>query len=261
MHLVLAHAVDVRFGMAAWKYDHLRDVLYPGIPKADWLQAYGRVYDHVEPNVLWRQWPSDAPLARWQDETPASFRFIPKLYRFLTHGQGDDLGTAEQWWEALAPIHDRIPGALVQFPPSFARSPTAEARIEALVGGLGCPAFVEVRHPSWYGFDLTDLGAVPVWRIDDDLPTHWPAHPDVGVVRFRGSGLEQMGTLVRDRGDLLAAVADKVREQSWKTCYVVMTNHFEGSGPLSIERLAHRLGVPAPDRAKAGRPGGQAGLF
>lgn len=249
--------VDIRFGMAAWKYDHLKDTLYPGIPQAQWLEAYARVYDHVELDVLRYMWPSDAPLQAWRNQTPEGFQFIPKLHQHLTHGTGEDFGTVHEWWDAIRPLHDRIPGVLIQMPPAFDASPSNQDLIHGLIKGVGASAFVELRHSSWRSVETE---GVRVWRIDDQIPDP-PKDATIGVVRFRGSTLDVQGTLQRDRHTMLAEVAGQVVTQPWDTCHIVMTNHFEGSAPLSIDRLAEALGVPAPDRSKAGRRDGQASLF
>lgn len=252
--------VEFHWGMAAWKYDHLRGALYGGLPRSEWLSAYARVYDHVELDVLRYMWPSDASLEAWKEQTPDAFRFIPKMHQHLTHGTGQDFGSAADWWDALAPLHDRVPGALLQFPPSMERKPSAESRVQDRVASIQCTAFVELRHPSWEDW-VPDGDVVSVWRIDDGLPRSWSAHPDLGVVRFRGSDLAIQGELQRDRRPAFDAVAQHIRQQPWRTCHIIMTNHFEGSAPLSIDRLAAALESPAPDRSRAGRAAGQTSLF
>lgn len=259
--------MDVRLGMAAWGYDHLVGALYPpGTPARQRLRRYAQVYPFVEVDSLRYAWPDDARLSEWKEQVPPDFLFVPKMHGSLTHAHKPSLGDAADWWAALSRLRDQIPCVLVQFPATFQNSPANLARVLDLMAPVTVACVVEMRHPSWKAAwpDLLAAKAVPCWPLLDGVAMPEHAGPEVGYVRIIGDRAipkQEMGVLRRDRMDDLEALGRRVRSQPWRTCFVVVTNFFEGSAPLSIERLAAAWSLEVPDRSAAGRTDGQASLF
>ena len=260
-------AVDILLGMAAWGYGHLVGALYPpDVPAKERLRRYACVYPFVEVDQMRYAWPSDAPLATWRDQTPPDFAFVPKMHRSLTHGEGAAFGDAADWWAALEPLRERVSCVLLQFPASFRNNEGALGQVLDLMAPIPVPCVVEMRHRSWATAwpDLLAAGAVPCWTVLDGMPLPGHADPETGYVRLLGDRSippDRLGALRRDRHDEMEGLGRRVSTQPWRSCRVVATNHYEGSAPLSLERLAHAWGLDPPDRPAAGRGSGQSKLF
>ena len=143
-------------GLAVWGFDRWAGSFLPsGVRKADMLRRYAERMDCVEGNDSFYGVPSSRTLERRARETPAHFRFCPKLPRAISH-EGP---LAEQTTAALefaahmhAGLGDRLGPFFLQLPPSY--GPTDGPDLARLLNvwrrAVPHPLLVEVRHPDWY---------------------------------------------------------------------------------------------------------------
>lgn len=178
-----------------WGYkEWVGDFFPPKTRPADFLKRYSRRLTTVEGNTTFYSVPDVATVQRWANETPAGFRFCPKLPRSVTH-QG---ALAPQTAEAIAfiqhmqhlnatattPAEQRLGPLFAQLPPRYA--PDQFADLAAFLAALPrdtVEVAIEVRHPQWFTAPhqqrlqalLTDLGigrvildTRPIYECPDD---------------------------------------------------------------------------------------------
>jgi uncharacterized protein YecE (DUF72 family) len=149
-------------GTSGWSYPSWRPDFYPaGTKPENFLRHYAEHFETVELNTTGYRLPREELFERWAEQTPAGFRFAPKLN---THRRSDFGTFAERvglLGERLGPI----------------RLLVASARDEgllALVLGSFDPSVslaFDFRHESWDGIEA-DLppNAARVGSLEGDAP-------------------------------------------------------------------------------------------
>jgi len=145
-----------RLGLAVWGYrGWLGGFLPEGSRQADLLKRYGERLTAVECNSVFYAVPNEKTLKRWVDETPADFRFCPKLPRTITH-EGpmapmipEALSYAAYMREQLG---EKLGRFFLQLPPTFRpdHGPDLAALLNAWRRADAGPMAVEVRAPAWF---------------------------------------------------------------------------------------------------------------
>ena len=260
--------MKLRFGLAAWSNSHFDHALFPlRTPHAEYLPRYATLFDAAEADILHHRMPGKDMLDDWITQTPEGFLFLPKMIDKVTHGGADDpIALAKTWLAGLEPLREagRLGPILLQFPPQLTREAGA-ARLQDLlrVGDDGAFA-VEVREPSWFtsAFEelLTDHKAPLVWSTFPKAFSPPWATTGTGYLRFTGKHIHKRGrhVTVADRLNDILEVRKRLNhvQGSWKDCFVIVTNPFEGNAVDSLPRIAAALG-DEDLAAKLQRPPGQ----
>ena len=143
-------------GTSGWQYASWRGRFYPrGLAQRSWLAHYAERFACVEVNNTFYNLPAAETFERWGEQTPADFRFVLKLSRYLTHIRR--LREPEELGQALPgtgrPLAAKTGPLLLQLPP------TMQCDLVQLDAAL--TAFpsrwriaVEFRHSSWYTADV-----------------------------------------------------------------------------------------------------------
>lgn len=80
----------LRFALGSWGNRHFEHTLYPlRTPHAERLPRYAALFDAVELDVLHHQAAEEGKLEDWAAQVPDGFRFLPKMHKSVTHGEGD----------------------------------------------------------------------------------------------------------------------------------------------------------------------------
>lgn len=159
-----------RLGCALWGYKEWVGSLFPiGSRSSNFLQLYSRRFTCVEGNTTFYSVPDKKTVLRWAEETPAGFRFCPKLPRQLTHTGllAPNLVETQKFVERMQGLGDRLGPTFAQLPPSYC--PTQFNDLKEFLTGLPrneTEFAVEVRHLDWFKAPfaqqlaelLTDLG-------------------------------------------------------------------------------------------------------
>ncbi len=131
-----------------WVGRHLPETTPPGGE----LGPYARLCNAVEGNTTFYALPSAEVADRWRESVDASFRFVCKLPREITHERrlrvsGPTLTTPI---ERLAVLGDRLGPISIQLPPSF--GPDDLGALESFLAAVpqDLPWAVEVRHPAFH---------------------------------------------------------------------------------------------------------------
>lgn len=269
-----AIAGSVRVGTAGWDYDDWKGVVYPDPAPRGFhpLLSLAGFLDCVEVNATFYRIPGPRAAASWAERIAGrpGFLFSAKLWQGFTHADAPAPPKAvEEMGRALEPLREagRLAAVLVQFPWSFADTPAARARLEALAGDFrGWPLALEVRHRSWLAPDavrkIGELG-YSFCNIDQPAsktgvyPTALVTGP-VGYVRLHGrnaaawfdreAGRDQRYDYLYSPAELEKWVKriEQVRARA-DLALVIANNHFRGQAVANAVQLRGLLGLaPAP---------------
>lgn len=151
-------AAWIHLGLTGWHEPRWRGLLYPaGTGGKDFLSYYSRSYATVELNSTFYALPSPQQVARWCSVVPASFHFIPKVPRSVSHALTEP--SAHRDWQAFQELLPefglKAPAVFLQLSP--ATGPAQVSAVLRLLDQWHSPArlFLEVRHP-----DLVDHPAL-----------------------------------------------------------------------------------------------------
>ncbi|MEM9977523.1 MAG: DUF72 domain-containing protein [Cyanobacteria bacterium P01_D01_bin.2] len=141
-------------GCAVWAYREWLGEFYPaGSRAANFLQLYGERLTCVEGNTTFYSTPAPETVRRWAEQTPATFRFCPKLPRTVTHGGTlvPQLAVARNFLTLMQGLGPRLGPIFAQLPPSYSpRSFSDLAQFVASWPHLESPLALEVRHLDWF---------------------------------------------------------------------------------------------------------------
>lgn len=134
-------------GTSGWSYPSWKPGFYPADAKpAEFLAHYAARLPAVELNTTGYRLPAEGQFERWAEQTPAGFRFAPKLNAY----RSTDVATFE---ERVRRLGDRLGPirALI----GYARD---EGLLSLLLGSLAPELQIafDFRHGSWEGIE-TDL--------------------------------------------------------------------------------------------------------
>ena len=192
----------IRVGTSGYSYAEWLDAgFYPPDTKpGGMLRQYARRFSVTELNYTWYQMPKAPAIERMRQQVPRDFQFAAKLTRYLTHEiDADQWRThAAQYRDGIAPLiqSGQLAAVLVQFPPSFQRTPRNRQYLAALLDELrGLRTAVEFRHVSWATERVyvelerrrTALVAVDAPGLEDLFPRlAMVTSPDLFYIRFHG---------------------------------------------------------------------------
>ena len=140
-------------GAPIWSYKGwVGNFFPPSTPSSSYLRLYSRRLNAVEGNTVFYALPSSEVIARWNQETPATFRFCPKVPRSISHTPHLESSREETLMavERLRGLGVRLGSMFLQLPPSF--GPTQLSVLEAFLNFWPADVrlAVEVRHPAFF---------------------------------------------------------------------------------------------------------------
>ncbi len=196
------YACSIRVGTSGYSYAEWLDAGFypPGTKPGQMLQLYAQRFSVIELNYTWYQMPRAPAIERMGRLVPSGFHFAAKLTRYLTHEIDADQWRvhAAQYRDGIAPLiqSGQLAAVLVQFPPTFQRTPKNRQYLAALLDELhGLRTAVEFRHASWATdrvyVELERRGTALVSVDAPDLKGLFPrlnivTSPDLFYIRFHG---------------------------------------------------------------------------
>lgn len=190
-------------GCTGWSMKEWRGRWYPEKARPqDYLTYYGQQFNTIELNTTHYRIPTPETVRKWHEQTPADFRFCPKVPQSISHDGQLGLGGDQValFAEAIAGLGEKLGPCFLQLPPYFAsdRLPILERFLARWPAAL--PLAVELRHGSWFTdpaagaalFDLLEQFRVAAVITDvagrrDVL--HLRLTAPFTLVRFVGNGL------------------------------------------------------------------------
>jgi uncharacterized protein YecE (DUF72 family) len=181
------------------------------------LEFYAERLPAVELNNTFYRMPAEALVQGWEDKSPASFRFVLKAPRSMTHSRKlvDCAEPLARFASVASKLGAKLGPMLFQLPPFFKQD---TERLGAFLGSLpkGVRAAFEFRHPSW--FDETTFTVLR--RHDTALCTadvdDAEAPPIVPTANFGYLRLRRLDYTPAQ----LAGWAEQVRRQPFEETYV-----------------------------------------
>lgn len=151
--------VEPRVGTSGWSYPEWVGRFYPnGTSAARMLNFYGHRFDAVEAHSTYRRLPSPETLARWTEQVPADFRFVPKAHLAITHRR--DLDGLDQRVEAflasVAPLGGLLGPILFSPPQAEPDLVRLDRLLEALPPPPDGPLVAFDLKPSWARADVAE---------------------------------------------------------------------------------------------------------
>jgi uncharacterized protein YecE (DUF72 family) len=142
-------------GCPIWSFKGWVGNFYPEDTKPkDFLREYAHRLTTIEGNTTFYAVPAQGTIENWVAETPASFRFCPKVPKAISH-EGtlmDNLSRAQQFIEVMRGLGNRLGPMFLQLPPRFTPQQIGELQAFLAVWPRDVRLAVEVRHLDW--FDL-----------------------------------------------------------------------------------------------------------
>ncbi len=177
---------------------------YPaGTKEKDFLRHYGQQFNTIEHNTTHYRIPDLATVDRWREETPADFRFCPKIPQTISHEP--DLGLRDGqtpfFADMIQGLQEKMGCCFLQLPPYFSsrEMPLLSRFLDMFPNSL--PLAVEVRHESFFQDPATTRTFFQLLRDHDrsSLITDVAGRRDVChmqlsnervLIRFVGNGLD-----------------------------------------------------------------------
>ncbi|HEX5792178.1 MAG TPA: DUF72 domain-containing protein, partial [Rheinheimera sp.] len=115
------------------------------------LSQYAQFFNSAEGNTSFYADPSDDTLRRWQQDTPAHYRFVLKVPQRISHyDPADATEQLTDWLKRMAILADKLALVHLQLPAST--GPALLPRISAMVDLISQTrrCALEVRHPAFF---------------------------------------------------------------------------------------------------------------
>jgi uncharacterized protein YecE (DUF72 family) len=143
----------VYVGCTGWAMKDWCGWVYPKSCKSsDYLKYYGQQFNTIELNTTHYRTPSFADIEKWRDQTPADFRFAPKMLQTVSHTKnlGYGTGLTGQFCEAILALEEKLGVCFMQLPEYFNATnlPIFEKYITKLPKSV--PFSVEIRGSEWF---------------------------------------------------------------------------------------------------------------
>jgi uncharacterized protein YecE (DUF72 family) len=224
-------------GTSGYQYKEWRGSFYPEkLSEAKMLAFYAEQFSTVEINYTFNRVPTEAVLAKWQEQTPDTFKFTLKAHRRLTHSKVLDTELLQLFVERANVLGAKLGVLLFQFPPTLKKDFNYITRlIEELPEGTR--AAFEFRHTSWFEDDLYQRLRARNLALciaeSESLSTPVVSTADYGYLRLR---MENYSS--KDIG----AWANKIRAMAdWKDTFVYFKHEDAGTGPKFVRQLMQYL--------------------
>lgn len=140
-------------GCPMWGYKEWVGNFFPArTPASEFLRLYSRKLSTVEGNTTFYATPSAETVARWAQETPASFRFCPKIARSISHEPGLGAKRAETlaFVERMRRFGSRLGPLFLQLPPTFTPAHMADLQAFLAFWPAEVRLAVEVRYADFF---------------------------------------------------------------------------------------------------------------
>ena len=220
--------MQILVGTSGYSYKEWKGPFYPKNLKSDeMLGYYGKQFATVEINNTFYRMPKESVLQNWAAQVPASFRFVLKASRRITHLQRlkDVEGPLSYLINTATVLGKKLGPLLFQLPPNMKKD---LSRLEIFLALLpdGRRTALEFRHDSWFDDEvyqaLRASNAALCIADTDEKPGKIVATADWGYLRLR-----------RERYDTktLEKWANEIGGRPWKDAFVFFKHEEKGTGP------------------------------
>jgi uncharacterized protein YecE (DUF72 family) len=239
-------------GTSGWSYKHWAGIFYPSeIKPAQYLEYYLEKFDCVELNSSFYHLLQKKTIAGWIKRTPETFKFCPKLSRYITHQKKltDIEEPMAKYFDLFEEMKMRLGPVLIQLPPglAFDRSSTNDF-LSLLERQYHSYRFaIEVRHRTWITDDFFNLLkkygiAFVIADSGKRFPYHEVVTTDFVYLRFHGH--ESLYASDYSESDL-TRYARKI--ENWldqdKNVWVFFNNDYHGFAVKNAKQLKNIITI------------------
>jgi uncharacterized protein YecE (DUF72 family) len=144
----------LHIGTSGWSYQHWRDIFYPAnLPVSQQLLFYSSRFDTTEINSSFYRLPLPSTVQHWQETVKKTFRFCPKISRWVTHAKklNDPQSSVPRFFDVFGPYRKSCGPVLIQLPAKLAFNPEKAASFFSYLyhNYKGWSFSLEARHASW----------------------------------------------------------------------------------------------------------------
>jgi uncharacterized protein YecE (DUF72 family) len=159
----------VYVGCTGWAMKEWCGWVYPKACKStDYLKYYGQQFNTIELNTTHYRTPSFDDIRKWYDQTPADFRFAPKMLQTVSHAKnlGYGTGLTGQFCEAILGLEEKLGNCFMQLPEYFKATdlPIFEKYCTKLPKSI--PFSVELRGSEWFCMGENQKKGTPQYKMD-----------------------------------------------------------------------------------------------
>lgn len=272
--------MSLLFGTCSWKYSSWIGLVYSSEQRyaAEYLPEYARHFGTAEIDSWFYHMPSSKEAEDYAANVPEGFRFTCKVPRDLTLTHTKESGRLipnenflspglfEDFLEATRSLHANLDAVMFQFEYLNRKKISGPAEFIDKFGlfvkdiAPDIPVALEIRNPNFLSSDyfhfLEAAGIIPVLVEKQYMPPVTSVYRDFGhligrraVVRLMGGDRKEIETLSGHKWDRLWLPKDQLPEITamlqdlglHRQVTVNVNNHFEGSSPLTIQRLKELL--------------------
>jgi uncharacterized protein YecE (DUF72 family) len=233
-------------GTSGWSYKHWSEIFYPKDTKPEkYLEFYSDKFTCVELNSSFYNLPLKTTVTGWMNRTPETFRFCPKMSRFITHQLQlvNSEGALQKYFDVFEGLKKKLGPVLIQLPPALSYDKSLIRRVFDLAKERYSHYrfAVEVRNKSWIDDSFFDLLAeYGIAFVIADSGDRFPYYEIVttGFIYLRFHGREQLYASDYCENDL-RSYAEKIK--NWlnedKEVWVFFNNDYYGFAVKNAERL------------------------
>jgi len=154
--------IRLNIGTSGWSYMHWKGIFYSeNIKPAQFLEYYFTRFACVELNSCFYHLPRKTTVTGWMERTPKTFKFCPKLSRFITHQKRlENVEEAlKRYFDLFDEMKQRLGPILIQLPPGLKFDKLLIGDfLKLLKEKYNHYRFAfEVRHKSWIKDDFFNL--------------------------------------------------------------------------------------------------------
>jgi len=263
-------------GCPMWGYKAWVGSFFPGrTPASEFLRLYSNRLNSVEGNTTFYALPTEETITRWRQETPANFRFCPKVSRTISHAAhlSENKNETRIFIERMKGLGTRLGPIFLQLPPSFSPEHISQLQTFLAAWPTDVQLAVEIRHPAFFKETHTQalnslLSQHSAARILMDtrplqtgssqeqkelqarerkphLPLQITTTSDIAFVRYIGHPRMEVNE------PFLASWAEQLGQwlKQGQTCYVFCHCPYEEHSPAICAELYQRIKkfVPLPE--------------
>lgn len=140
-------------GGTGYNMKHWVGSLYPfGAKDKDFLKHYGAQFNTIEHNTTHYRIPDMTTVTRWVEETPADFRYCPKIPQTISHANdlGISSGLIPLFCQAIGGLGEKLGCCFMQLPPHFTIRDLPRLQQFMYRWNKTIPLAVEARHESFF---------------------------------------------------------------------------------------------------------------
>ncbi len=140
-------------GAPSWANKSWLGKVYPKkTPQREYLKRYAGQFNSIELNSVFYGTPKPEQIQKWRSMTPAHFRFVPKLSRYISHVRKlkDCEVSFQNFLHAMAPFEDRLGPFFMTMPETYGLEGLED--LNAFLGAViqQWPLAIELRSEEWF---------------------------------------------------------------------------------------------------------------